>query len=240
MIVPGTDRLLEVDKTLGEACGGFRDIAADLGDVTGGLAGFADGVKTFVVAGVEAQEGWGEQGSGGAGEAAAAEIKLSGGREDGFELVEDAEDVACVPLNVSLELLLLASSLDGEIFFEDRCVTDGFVGGEQLAVDVEVADCAGSTSNLAEGTPELFELLRQRGQVGCVDEEFQRGFDAAYGGPEPVNGLGGGIGEALGHCSFEREGVAVKRSDGLWHEIPIPLDAHSGGCDRIRDTVLAG
>ena len=80
MIVPSTDRLLEVDKTLGEACGGFRDIAADLGDVTGGLAGFADGVKTFVVAGVEAQEGWGEQGSGGAGEAAAAEIKLGGGR----------------------------------------------------------------------------------------------------------------------------------------------------------------
>jgi hypothetical protein len=228
-VVPGADRLLEVDEALGEACGGFGGFTADLSDVTAGFAGFADGVEVVVVGGVEAAEGRAEGGFGGLSEASAGEVELCGRCEDGFEFVEHAEDLASVLLEALLELLLPVLSGGVQIFCEDGCVADGFVGGEQLAVDVQIANCAGGTANSAEGAAESPGPLGQGRQVGGVDEELERGFEAAHRGSEVMNGFGGGLVEALGHCGLEHDGETEKRSYRLRHEVPTFLDADLAG-----------
>src|SRR5580698_6965254 len=96
VVVPGAGRLLYSDEAFREIGGGFGGFASNLGDVTGGLAGFADGVEVVVVFGIESAEGGGQRGLCDVGEASSAEVEIGGGREDWAEFVEVSADIVLV------------------------------------------------------------------------------------------------------------------------------------------------
>jgi hypothetical protein len=90
----------------------------------------------------------------------------------------------------------------------------GFEGvgefGEEVGVDVEVADLAGG---LEDGFGEVGEV----GDLGRVGEERELGEDAAEGGAELVDGFGFGFGEYALEGLTQGGGVAGERVERGQH-----------------------
>jgi hypothetical protein len=118
-------------------------------------------------------------------------------------------------------------SLGYQISVELRSVADRFVVAEDVAVYVEIADCACSLANLADRSPQLLRPLRRLRQIGGCGEEFEDSFDAAGGGAKVVNGLWLRIVQTFGHCGLEVQSVAKKRDDRLRHRYQILTGASS-------------
>ena len=89
------------------------------------------------------------------------------------------------------------------------------LGGDEIDLDVDVADVAGGASEFFEQAAGFAGGLVVGWQRGEEFEQHELGFDAAGAGAKAMDGFGSGVGEAEGNGGFERGDVLAQGADGV-------------------------
>jgi hypothetical protein len=228
-VVPFAASLLQVFEVRGEVAGGGGGFRGGLGEVSGELGVLADAVKLSRILRDEcgargvlrvplADEG-GEPGFG--------EDDRGGGREGVEQLLKDERKLGAVLLEKLLEVggFLFAFALERAAEFV--CLFSDFGGGgratvfacgfegDEVALDVEIADAAGGATELPEQAQSFAGFLLVRREVWDHREEFEVGFDAPGGGAQTVDGGLLRIGEADQDRGFEGFSGLVEGFEGM-------------------------
>jgi len=105
-----------------------------------------------------------------------------------------------------------------------RCGGGG-LGANEIALDIDVADLAGSLAQAFEQAESFALLLVVLGKAGEHGEQGELGLDAAGRGAEAMDGLRVRVGQAGVHCGLQRsrqlaEGLyGARRWSGWGHSI---------------------
>ncbi len=90
-------------------------------------------------------------------------------------------------------------------------------------MNVEVADGACNSAELAQSFTEWLRFVIDGDAGGDGGEELERGLDAAGGGTEPVDRFRRGLLQAVRDCGLECLRLLEKSDDWLRHSWALPV-----------------
>ena len=118
-------------------------------------------------------------------------------------LVEDLEQVLCLFVAPALQVAAESVGLAVQRVVGGQRPASGF-GSNQVALDIDVADLAGSVAEALEQAESFARLLVVQGNAGEQGDQDELGLDAAGRGAEAMDGFGPRVGQAGEHCGLQR------------------------------------